>query len=52
MVAGKTNREIGEALNIKEVSVKSHVTLILSRLQVSDRTQAVVTALKRGLERL
>jgi len=52
MVAGKSNREIGETLNIKEVSVKSHVTLILSRLQVTDRTQAVVTALRRGLERL
>ena len=52
MVAGKSNREIGDALNIKEVSVKSHVTLILSRLQVTDRTQAVVMALKRGLERL
>ena len=52
VVAGKSNREIGEALNIKEVSVKSHITLILSRLQVSDRTQAVVEALKRGLEHI
>jgi len=39
-------------LNIKEVSVKAHVTVILSRLQVSDRTQAVIAALKRGLEHL
>jgi DNA-binding NarL/FixJ family response regulator len=52
MVAGKSNREIGETLNIKEVSVKSHVTLILSRLQVSDRTQAVIAALRRGMEHL
>jgi DNA-binding NarL/FixJ family response regulator len=52
MVAGKSNREIGETLNIKETSVKSHVTLILSRLQVTDRTQAVITALKRGMEHL
>jgi DNA-binding NarL/FixJ family response regulator len=52
IVGGKSNREIGELLNIKEVSVKAHVTIILSRLQVSDRTQAVVTALKRGLEHL
>jgi DNA-binding NarL/FixJ family response regulator len=52
IVAGKSNREIGEVLNIKEVSVKAHVTLILSRLQVTDRTQAVVAALKRGLEHL
>jgi len=52
IVAGKSNREIGEALNIKEASVKSHINLILSRMQVSDRTQAVVAALKRGLEHL
>jgi DNA-binding NarL/FixJ family response regulator len=52
MAAGKSNREIGEALNIKEVSVKSHVTLILSRLEVTDRTQAVVVALRRGIEHL
>jgi DNA-binding NarL/FixJ family response regulator len=52
IVAGKSNREIGELLNIKEVSVKAHITVILSRLQVSDRTQAVVAALKRGLEHL
>jgi len=52
IVAGRSNREIGERLSIKEVSVKAHVTLILSRLQVKDRTQAVVAALKRGLEHL
>jgi DNA-binding NarL/FixJ family response regulator len=52
MVAGKSNREIGDALKIKEVSVKSHVTMILARLQVTDRTQAVIAALKRGIEHL
>jgi DNA-binding NarL/FixJ family response regulator len=52
IVAGKSNKEIGDELNIKEVSVKAHVTLILSRLHVSDRTQAAVAALKRGLEHL
>lgn len=52
MVAGQSNREIGETLHIKEASVKSHITIILSRLQVTDRTQAVVAALKRGLEHL
>jgi DNA-binding NarL/FixJ family response regulator len=52
MVAGKTNREIGEKLHIKEPTVKSHITLILMRLGVTDRTQAVVKALKRGLEHL
>ncbi len=52
MVAGRSNREIGEELNIKESTVKSHVSVILMRLQVNDRTQAVVEALKRGLEHL
>jgi DNA-binding NarL/FixJ family response regulator len=52
MVAGKSNREIGEELHIKEATVKSHITLILMRLKVADRTQAVVEALKRGLEHL
>jgi DNA-binding NarL/FixJ family response regulator len=52
IVAGRTNREIGEMLHIKEATVKSHITVILMRLKVTDRTQAVVEALKRGLEHL
>jgi DNA-binding NarL/FixJ family response regulator len=52
IVAGKSNREIGEELHIKEATVKSHITIILMRLRVTDRTQAVVEALKRGLEHL
>lgn len=52
MVGGKSNREIGEELRIKETTVKSHITLILMRMNVTDRTQAVVEALKRGLEHL
>jgi DNA-binding NarL/FixJ family response regulator len=47
--AGKSNREIADDLHIKEVTVKSHVSVILMRLNVSDRTQAVVEGLKRGL---
>ena len=49
MVGGKSNREIGEELRIKDTTVKSHITLILMRMNVTDRTQAVVEALKRGL---
>ena len=52
IVGGKSNREIAEALNIKEATVKTHVSVILMRLNVSDRTQAVVEALRRGLEHL
>jgi DNA-binding NarL/FixJ family response regulator len=52
MFAGKSNREIAEELEIKEATVKSHVSVILMRLNVTDRTQAVVEGLKRGLVHL
>jgi DNA-binding NarL/FixJ family response regulator len=52
IVAGKSNREIGEELHIKEATVKSHINVILMRLKVSDRTQAAIEALRRGLEHL
>jgi DNA-binding NarL/FixJ family response regulator len=52
MFAGKSNREIAEELSIKEATVKSHVSVILMRLDVNDRTQAVVEGLKRGLVHL
>ena len=46
---GKSNREIAVDLGITEATVKCHVSVILMRLNASDRTQAVVTALQRGL---
>jgi two-component system NarL family response regulator len=49
---GKSNREIGADLFITEGTVKAHVNNILSKLGVSDRTQAVTTGLKRGLIQL
>ena len=49
MAQGLSNLDIGTALNIGESTVKSHVTRILSKLGVSDRTQAVIVAVKRGL---
>lgn len=52
MFEGKSNRGIAEELAIKEATVKSHVSVILMRLNVSDRTQAVVEGLKRGLVHL
>jgi two-component system NarL family response regulator len=52
MAAGISNLEIGEALSITEGTVKSHINNILSKLNVSDRTQAVIAALKRGIVRL
>lgn len=49
IVAGKTNLEIATSLFISEGTVKSHVNRILDKLQVHDRTQAAMVALKRGL---
>jgi DNA-binding NarL/FixJ family response regulator len=52
MVQGKSNKDIGAALRITEATVKCHVSVILERLGVTDRTQAVIAALQRGLEHL
>ena len=52
MKEGKTNQQIASALFIVEGTVKSHVNSILAKLGVSDRTQAVTIALRRGLVRL
>ena len=46
---GKSNKEIAGELNLAEITVKCRVSVILMRLNVNDRTQAVVTALQRGL---
>jgi DNA-binding NarL/FixJ family response regulator len=47
-----SNRQIGEALAISEGTVKTHVNNILGKLGVSDRTQATVAAIERGIVRL
>jgi len=52
LARGETNKEIAQHLGITEATVKCHVSVILMRLQASDRTQAVVTALQRGLVHL
>jgi two-component system NarL family response regulator len=52
MAAGRSNQEIGGELFVTESTVKAHVNSILSKLRVSDRTQAVTAALRRGLVRL
>jgi DNA-binding NarL/FixJ family response regulator len=52
LVNGKSNKDIALLLGITEATVKCHVSMILARLNVSDRTQAVITALQRGLVHL
>ena len=52
LVSGNSNKDIANLLGITEATVKSHVSTILMRLDVEDRTQAVVAALQRGLVHL
>ena len=52
IVKGMSNSEIGAALTISTGTVKIHVNNILSKLGVSDRTQAATTALQRGIVHL
>jgi two-component system, NarL family, response regulator len=52
MARGMNNLSIATALSIGESTVKTHVNRILSKLGVSDRTQAVIVAAKRGLVNL
>jgi two-component system NarL family response regulator len=49
IVDGKSNKEIANVLSISEATVKSHINNILSKLGVSDRTQAATRALQRGI---
>jgi len=46
---GRSNRQISEELSISEKTVKTHVSNILTKLHLEDRTQAAIYALKEGL---
>jgi len=52
VVHGKRNKEIAVALDISEGTVKIHVSNILTKLGVFDRTEAVSAALQRGILQL
>ena len=52
IVAGKSNKEIASALGLTEGTVKGYVNTMLDKLEVTDRTQAAVAAVRRGIVRL
>ncbi|GIK62920.1 MAG: DNA-binding response regulator [Chloroflexota bacterium] len=49
---GKTNKQIAEVLKISQQTVKNHVSSILTKLYVEDRTQAAIYAMRRGWVRI
>jgi DNA-binding NarL/FixJ family response regulator len=48
LAAGYSNREISEAFGVQEGTIKNHVSNILSKLGVRDRTRAVLRAIELG----
>jgi DNA-binding NarL/FixJ family response regulator len=49
LAKGFANKEIADTLNISEYTVKGHLKNILGKLKVADRTEAVTTAIQRGI---
>lgn len=46
---GNTNKEIGEALNLDEQTIKNQVSVILAKLNANNRAHGVAVAMQRGL---
>ncbi|UNU45233.1 DNA-binding response regulator [Sphingopyxis sp. YF1] len=49
VAAGKANKTVAWELSVSQETVKAHLRSIFSKLDVTDRTQAVTTALRRGI---
>jgi DNA-binding NarL/FixJ family response regulator len=49
LARGRSNRQIARHLSISEETVKAHVSSILAKLQLADRTQAAIFGLQQGL---
>ena len=49
LASGRTNRQIARSLGVAEKTVKTHVSHVLGKLGVADRTQAALAAVRAGL---
>lgn len=49
MAEGRSNKEIANELNLSDKTIKNHIHHIFQKLNVTDRTKAVISAVKRGL---
>lgn len=49
IVHGRSNKEIAAELDVSEATVKTHINSLLGKLGVSDRTQAAMDAIRRGI---
>lgn len=52
IVGGNSNKEIAAKLGLAEITVKQHVSSVLEKLDVQDRTQATTAAIQRGIVHL
>jgi len=51
MARGLSNADIARQLHLSEGTVRNHASAIFTKLDVSDRTQAVILAIRHGLDR-
>jgi DNA-binding NarL/FixJ family response regulator len=52
VVEGASNKDIAKTLGVAEITVKLHVSKLLEKLDVADRTEAATTAIRRGIVHL
>jgi DNA-binding NarL/FixJ family response regulator len=52
LVKGRSNKEIASALSISEDTVKAHLKALFTKLEVQDRTEAAITAIRHGIVHL
>jgi DNA-binding NarL/FixJ family response regulator len=52
LIKGRSNKEIGAVLHLAEDTVKSHFRSLFSKLEVRDRTEAAITAVRHGIVHL